>query len=397
MRILQLCNKVPFPSKDGGSIAIANLTKGLAKLGNKVDVLAMNTKKHFVEPNDHLNPDKTNIELHYILVDTGINPVHLVINFLFSKYPYNAQRFISKTYRDLLRKLLTNNHYDVVQLEGLYLYPYISQIRKYTQAKIAYRAHNMEHEIWHRLTENSKKIKRIYLRNLERRILNLEKKMLQESDIVLPISHADARKLYRLNPHHSVKIIPSGIDPVKYKSNPVRSKDIFFIGSLDWLPNREGLSWFLQNVWPSFSKELPQIKFHIAGRNAPGNFLKRTDYQNIFFHGEVESSTEFMQKYGIMIVPLFAGSGMRVKIIEAMALGKPIVSTATGAEGIDVTHGENILIANNDKEFKSELNTLLTDEHIFRNMEKNSVQFVHKFYNNVNICTSLHQFYKKQV
>jgi polysaccharide biosynthesis protein PslH len=396
MKILQLCNKVPFPSKDGGSIAIANLTQGMAQLDNEVHVLAMNTKKHFVSPSDDLNPDKKNIKLFYVYVNTQPRPIRMVSNFLFSGFPYNAQRFISADYTRRLKSLLTEYKYDIIQLEGLYLFPYIRVIRKYSTARISYRAHNIENEIWYRLASDTAFYKRIYLKNLAGRIETLENKMLKSVDMVLPISAIDARKIKAIYPDVNFHVVPSGINTNLVNNNTNFSKDIYFIGSLDWLPNREGILWFLDKVWKRLHHKWPSLQLHIAGRNAPLNFLKNHSYENVIFHGEVESSGEFMQKFGIMIVPLFAGSGMRVKIIEAMAYGKPVISTSIGAEGIEVTHNENILIANSEKEFTEETGKLLENQKTYRLIQKNSLEYVHNYFNNVNICKSLLNFYSKQ-
>jgi len=122
-----------------------------------------------------------------------------------------------------------------------------------------------------------------------------------------------------------------------------RPRTVCVIGSLNWLPNLEGVDWLLREVWPLAHAELPGLELHIAGSGAPEGLLKpRTD--NVFFHGFVDSAPAFMQRYELMLVPLLSGGGMRVKIIEGLALGKVILSTALGAEGIAARDGENLLL-----------------------------------------------------
>ena len=126
---------------------------------------------------------------------------------------------------------------------------------------------------------------------------------------------------------------------------------------MDWKPNMEGVSWFIEEVWPSVLKNNPDLELHIAGRAMPNWFIEK-EVPSMINHNEVESAQDFMLSNDIMIVPLLSAGGMRIKIIEGMALGRVIISTTIGAEGIDYKDGQNILIANNAKEFNQQLSWL---------------------------------------
>src|SRR5450759_1216485 len=156
MRILQLMNKVPWPPKDGGAIACLNMTKGFSMLGHEVTVLSMNTSKHHITIKEMPANIRSKANFQLVEVPASINWFEATLNLLFSKLPYNAQRFISDEFSLELIKLLTEKTYDVIQLEGLYLCSYIPVIRKYSKALIAYRAHNIEYEIWERTATLSK-------------------------------------------------------------------------------------------------------------------------------------------------------------------------------------------------------------------------------------------------
>ena len=398
MKILQLCNKFPYPPKDGGAIAMYNLTRGLSSMGHNVTVLAMNTRKHYAIPDEVIYALKNIAEFRYININTGINIIKALINILFSEVPYNAERFITKKFAKKLKETLKLNKFDIVQLEGLYLVPYIKTIRQNSDARISFRAHNIEHEIWERIVYNERNIlKKWYLRILSGRIKKLEVNSLNTYDLLVPITPRDAGILSSLGNIKPCHVCPAGFDIEKIKpdSRKVNPGSLFFLGSLDWIPNQEGLIWFIDNVWQKIHARYPEAELSVAGRNAPGWVIRKiTKSENIMFLGEVEDACEFMINRGTMIIPLFAGSGMRVKIIEGMALGKVIITTTTGAEGIDIKHRENILIADSEDEFEKEIANILENKSFFTKIGENAKRFIADNMDNNKITAGLAEFYK---
>ena len=173
MKILILSNKPPFPPKDGGAIAIFNLAKGMADHYHFIHILAMNTSKHKVQASDIQNFN--NLRFSMVNVDTTIKTKDLTINLVFSKQPYNAQRFVSAEYLEKLEPIILAGQYNLIQLEGPYLGFCIPLIRKISNAKIVLRAHNIEHLIWQRIAdETTKPIKRKYIRLLASRLRRFE-------------------------------------------------------------------------------------------------------------------------------------------------------------------------------------------------------------------------------
>lgn len=398
MKILQLCNKIPFPPKDGGTIAMYNLARGLADEGNKIDVLAMETLKHPASGNmEGMHPD---ISLQYVFVDTTVKWHQLIVDFLWGKIPYIAKRFISPEYSAKLIKLLDENNYDVVQLEGLYLAPYIKIVREHSDAKIALRSHNIENEIWYRLYQNEKfNLKKIYFKNLAKRVLRFEKRVLNQYDFLIPITYRDSAEYQKLGNTKPSKVIQTGI-PSKEISEKltIRNKrKLYFLGSLDWLPNQEGLLWFVRNVWPMIWHSNTNLEFHIAGRNAPEWFEKAVNKPGITFHGEVESARRFVENYDIMIVPLLAGGGMRVKIVEAMAQGKIIVTTAIGAEGLDIIPNYHAIVADTPEDFGTGVGILMQNTDFYIKLGENSLRFIKNNYTNRALARDLAAFYESNM
>lgn len=358
----------------------------------------MNTPKHSIDEATLSSGIPEKYQLNLVPVNTNINLLNLFTNYLFSKKPYNAIRFKSKIFEQKLIELLTKREYDIVQLEGAYLNWYIPVIRKYSKALISLRSHNLEHEIWEMSARyEHDQFKKKYLYNLARRIKKFELTYLNQYDVLLPITERDAEKYNQLGNHKPLHVTPVGFYPANEKINIPEEHAVFFMGSLDWLPNQDGLMWFVDHIWPQIINEYPDIRFYVAGRNAPEWLKKELERDNIIFLGEIDDAHAFMKKNTIMIVPLFSGGGMRVKIIEGMALGKTVVSTSLGAEGITCRHRENIIIADNDIEFIQEIRYILQNKPIFAKICQNAARFIRSSYNNHTIMDDLINFYTRHL
>ncbi|MCF8371802.1 MAG: glycosyltransferase family 4 protein [Bacteroidales bacterium] len=401
MEILQLVNKVPFPAIDGGAIAVSNLTKGFSGHGHSVTMLAMNTTKHYCKPEDIPAEVHQFVDLQVVDVEAPITPIGGLKNMLFSKLPYSADRFISKDYEDALIQILQEKAIDVVQLEGLYMALYIPVIRKHSRALIAFRAHNIEEEIWLRVAMQEKNIfKRLYLKNLSKRIHRLQKTMLDQYDVLVPITERDENIFQKMGNTKPSFVSQTGlfVDDLKRESTEPETIDLFTIGALDWAPNQEGLVWFFDKIWGEVLKDFPDLKFYVAGRNAPEWMEKKLrKTQNVVYQGEVDDAYDFMNAHSLMIVPLLSGSGMRIKIIEGMALGKCIVTTLVGSEGIATQHKQNIMIGDNEIEFLSSIKKVLKDAELRKEIGQNAAGFIAENYDNKAISKKLLNFYQSQI
>ena len=400
MKILIITNKLPYPLKDGGAIATFSLAKNLSKIIGKVDVLAINTSKHYFDVRKIPLEIKKDINFIDYYLNTDIKSLKLIKNLLFSKLPYNAERFIDKGFANKIKEQILENNYDIIQLEGLYVLPYIELIRKNSKAIISYRAHNIEHEIWERtLKQTTNFLKKKYVQILTNRIKKLEYKFINKYDILIPITDRDSEKLNKMGNSMPSITIPTGVNIEDYKTDTEKTEknSIFHIGSLDWTPNQEGLLWFIDNCWIKIQKEQPEIKFYIAGRNAPDWFVNHIKNKNINFVGEVDDAHKFINSKSIMIVPLLSGSGMRIKIIEGMALSKAIVSTNIGVEGIPATSNENIIIADKTEDFAQTIIELTQQPKKIYDIGNQARLFVSKKFDNFAIAKMLYNFYNKHL
>jgi len=400
MKILILANKFPYPPRDGGAIATFSMIKGLSQLHHDITVLAINTSKHFYDI--QLLPEEVKNFARFLAVEinTDISVIGLLINLLFSSIPYNAKRFINIEFEKKIIDLCMNNHFDIIQLEGLYMCPYISAIRKISNAKISFRAHNIESEIWERMIPSTNSFfKRQYLRILSNRIRKYELSFINSYDLLIPISLKDSQWFVDMGNKMPNVVIPTGIEvSTMTNSSDYEYPSVFYLGGLDWMPNQQGIKWFIDNCWESILEQLPNLKLNIAGRNAPDNLINYfSTKKNLTFFGEIpDAKTMFLSK-AIMIVPLFAGSGMRIKIMEAMGYGRAIVTTSVGMEGIYASDRNEILIANTKEEFINNVIELSTNKYFFNQICQNAYNFASAEFNNLRIISLLSDFYKNNI
>lgn len=399
LKVLQLCKKFPFPLRDGESIAIHNLSTALVAEGCEVSLLAMNTTKHFVDLRKIKDQCNHYHQIHTVDVDNRIKILGAFFN-LFTTDSYHVSRFVSLVYEKKLSELLSHNHYDIILLETMYLTPYVMIIKDLSNAKVVLRSHNIEHEIWKRVTSNTNSIlKRRYLSYLTRKLQNYELKHINDYDSIITVSDRDLEIFQNLGFDKSGLSIPIGLRLDEYsisscEKGNLKIRKVCFIGAMDWIPNREGLLWFLKKVWPDLITIFPFLELNIAGRNTDKD-LKNIDIPNCIHHGEVESAISFVSAHDIMIVPLLSGSGTRVKILESLALGVPVISTSIGYEGIALTDGKEVLKADTKEEFINAFTQIIENSVLRSALVENGRQHVDSYYNHVLSGKKLKKHFKE--
>lgn len=356
LKILQINNRIPWPLNDGGNLATYYIGKFLSSLGHKVSLAALNTDKHHQDPSvvEHV------YKVYTQEIDTSIRLLPLVKG-LFSKMPYNIKRFVSPEFSKLLKDCIAQEQPDVIQFEGSYQAIFIHAVREVSNAPIVLRSHNVEWKIWQRLSKGAgNPLKRWYLNNLQKKIRVFETKTMHEFDAIIAITEEDRRWYEESGYNKKLQTIQAGVDLSQRvpASEWAPLKSIGFIGSLEWEPNIEGLKWFVEEVWPAIFRKEPEARLHVAGKNPP-DWMDSWEVPGMTFHGMVENATEFIQQTHLFVVPLMSGSGMRLKVIEAMAMKKCVVSTAIGAEGIQLKNGKDIVLVDDAEEMTSALLDLL--------------------------------------
>lgn len=396
MKILILSHRVPFPQNGGYAIVVANTIKSLVSTGHDVSLVALNAKRHNYEstlPDEDLM-GKINYRAYDI--DTTVTMLGVAIN-LFKKTSFNVDRYYDPEFETLLIRELRNSAYDIIQFEGLFVSLYLPAVRKHSKAKLIYRAHNIENQIWWRLAlQKIDPFKKSYLRMHARRIKNYEQQQLNKFDAITVFSDHDKETLTGYGINVPIEVLPIALNLDKYKPDIKKTEfpSLFFLGSLDWLPNREGMEWFLDTFINDItSGDLP-VKLYVAGNDIPERFDDYEALGKVFIQGEVDDALEFVNSKSIMIVPLLSGGGMRVKIVEGMAMQKCIISTSLGAEGINFKNGHDILIANTRDEFYQAMQRCIKDEEFCIQLGKNARLLAEKEHD-INLVTkNLIKFYK---
>lgn len=358
-KILLLCNKVPFPPRDGSTIAMASHIRGLLSSGADLTVIALNTTKHYVDLSTTVLPETVN----WHIVDANTTPTFAggLANLLFSKRSYMVSRFYREDVLEKIRAAISETDFDFAIAEGLFMMPYAGELRK-AGIPVILRAHNVEHHIWQRqIDRETNSLRTAFLRRQNARLKEYEIASCAVADFIVPISEEDARWFSGYKDLSRIHTMPCGIRPTDYPDCPSDVQDVFHIGAMDWLPNTDGIRWFEQKVWPEVLRADAQAVFHLAGRDSDQLGIHQP--QNGFFvHGTVDSASVFYRNHGIFVVPLHAGSGMRIKVMEAMSFGKAIVSTSVGVEGIPAEHLTEVWIEDDPKAFAEAVVTLLRDK-----------------------------------
>jgi glycosyltransferase involved in cell wall biosynthesis len=367
VKALILTNRVPFPPNSGYPIVVYNTIKGLLSEGVEISLFSLNVNKHKVDVDDIYDPIFEQINFHSYQIDTEVNIWGAFFN-IFSNQSYNVSRFYDDDAARILENILRENEFDIIQFEGLFVVPYLDLVKVNSKAKLIYRAHNIEFDVWERLAARERFTpRRKYLEFLSRRLKIYEKEQINRFHQVFAISEPDRQNILQFGCQTRLEVFPVAVDFEKYQVDLSKTSfpTLFHLGAMDWRPNKEGLEWFLEEIWPDIEKLSSELRFYIAGKNMQRQFFEY-DSDNLIVEGEVFDAVEFMNSKAIMIVPLLSGSGMRVKIIEGMAMKKCIIATSMAAEGIACEHGKDILIADTPDEFYRSILQCITQPHRWR-------------------------------
>ena len=399
MKILLITKKFPYPLKEGEPIAINYLARALTQLGCKVDLLVLNTSKHYFNPKDFPPGENFFEEIHSVKVNNDIRLGGALWSLLAGK-SYILDRFLSIEFEEKLEDLLRSKRYDVVQLETIYLAHYLPVIRRQPNVVVALRAHNVEHEIWERVAATTKNpFKKWYLKNQNRHLRSYEIEQLSHFDVLLAITARDLDAFRALGFSNEGVVVPVGINLIDYPLDNkaiVMPNGICFIGALDWMPNQYGVVWFLDKVWKKLQGKLPNVQFHIAGKNTPA-WLHSKAGSMATVHGEVPDAKAFIQQFPIMVAPLFSGSGIKIKVLEGMALGRVVITTSIGAEGIPAEPGRHLLIADTATDFEKHLIWCIENVDAAKNIGVDAREFIRHEFANLEIAGRVNSVYVKMI
>ena len=395
MKILILCKKFPYPLKEGEPIAISYLCRSLRKTGCSISLLVLNTSKHHFDYKQLPASENYFDEIHSVDINNNITFWGALKSFISCK-SYILSRFYSKAYEVKLKEVLKNGNFDVVQLETIYMAHYIAVIKGNSNAVIALRAHNVEHKIWEKVASDSSFVRKWYLNHQNVYLKKFELEKINQCDILVAITGDDLHNFRELGFLKKGIAVPVGFDVEKYLTDfspGTEQQSIAFIGALDWMPNQFGIVWFIEKVWHKVNEKFPMMDLHIAGKNTP-SWMKKKSNQNIIIHGEVPDAKAFINQHPVLIAPLFSGSGIKVKVLEGLALGRAVITTSIGVEGISAKHAQHLFIANTEDEFYDCILQCFSTYTDVLKIRKSGKKFLHEKFDSEYLAAKTIESYK---
>ncbi len=371
-RILILTPQFPYPPHQGTTIRNYNLVAGLARR-HEVHLLS------FGEPETSRGTVLDHLCRSVQVVRPPLRSTRRrVMGLLFSRLPDMAQRLPSTQFRAALAATLEREKPDVVEVEGIELAQYLFQAAAGRAGEkhplLVFDDHNAEYVLQQRAFETDVRLPRRWLGAAYsfvqwRRLRGYERRACRAADRVVVVSATDAEALRRLVPGLEPVVVPNGVD-IEFYTAPVTPpdnqagpdvRDLIFTGKMDFRPNVDAVLWFTQEVLPLIRRESPQTRFWIVGRDPHPRLACLRDNPAVVLTGRVEDVRPYIAGAAVYVVPLRIGGGTRLKVLEAMAMSKAIVSTALGCEGFDLVPGQELLIANTPADFAAAVLTLLHD------------------------------------
>jgi sugar transferase (PEP-CTERM/EpsH1 system associated) len=377
MRVLWLKSDLLLPLDKGGKLRTWHLMRHLAQRHeitylafaepgtSAADVEGMKEVAARVETITRTEPAKGTLRFY---ADAAMH--------LLDPLPYAVGKYRSRAFTQRLNRLLSTEPFDLIVCD--FLVPAVN-LPKHLPCPAVIFTHNVESEIWRRHAETRRGLVGRLLYDAQyRRMLRFEARTLSRFDGVLAVSNADRETLARVYPGaigQPVHVVPTGVDTEYFSPPPLPTpqaavRNLIFTGSMDWLPNEDAMVYFCHEVMPIIRAEEPAVTLTIVGR-APTPAVKKLgdECPGVVVTGRVDDVRPYMTDAAVYVVPLRIGGGTRLKIFEAMAMGKAVVSTTVGAEGLPVTNGEHVLLADDPHTFARAVVRLMRDVDRRRQIE----------------------------
>jgi polysaccharide biosynthesis protein PslH len=287
----------------------------------------------------------------------------------FSRAPYAVSRFADPQVHRLISTWFSERRFDVAVCDFLVSAPNFPQR---LDTPTALFQHNVETILWQRRAEQETRWMDRAISKIEyEKMRRFEPAQVRRFHHVVAVSDADRSAMSSMVAPSHISVVPTGVDLDKYKYDPKAvpsSPLVVFTGSMDWAPNIDGVEFFCKEIWPRVLESVPAARFRIVGRD-PHPRVKKLASENVEVTGTVPSIIDHLREAAVFVVPLRIGGGTRIKIYEAMALGKATVSTSVGAEGLDVRHDRDILLVDDPVGFAEAVKSILQQDGLRRRIE----------------------------
>ena len=298
---------------------------------------------------------------------------------LSSQTPYVIRRFVCLKVQEMLKAWFQQGRFDVAVCD--FPHPAVNFPKSLAIPSVLFQ-HNVEAEIWrrHAATELNPIKRRLYGVEFNK-MLRYEQQTVRKFQHVIAVSENDRDLMSAWVDKSRISVVPTGVDLQQYRpeaSPRTLGPLVMFVGAMDWEPNADAVEYFCQKIWPSILAQVPSARFRIVGRN-PIRRVQRLASDSVEVTGSVPSVLDHLREAAVVVVPLRIGGGTRLKIYEAMAAGKAVVSTSVGAEGLDVHHGTDVILADDPGAFAEATIMLLRDEELRRSYEREAARLAAKY------------------
>ncbi len=390
MRILYFFPQFPYPPDSGGKIVTYHMLRHMAKV-HQITLWSFAQDRRDYQNLSQLRPYCDRIEL--FPRRRRIQPIALLRALLGSR-PYKATRWYDRRIAARLRELLSREHYDVIHCQNLTTAQYLTG--RESGATIYYKE-NLEALILSRYAEVVRFAPlRWLLRREAAKTLRLELHLSQVCDQLIVISDADGARLSEMDPSLRPAHIPAGVDVEHFRPSPSEPEPatILFTGSLYYYPNQDAIQHFMESIWPKVRQALPEASFIIAGQKPSPMIRALHGRDGVEVHADVPDMRPLFARATAYVVPLRVGGGMRLKILEAMAMGKAIVSTTLGAEGLQYTPGRQLVPADDPAVSAAQLVRLCRDVVARQGLEREARDWAVRNYSWDEVMGRLERVYE---
>lgn len=278
-----------------------------------------------------------------------------------SPVPYAVSKFTAPKVQQTIKRELDNGAFDLAVCDFLAV---SLNFPKQLNTPTVLFQHNVEASIWQRQAEHEKHwLKKLVFSVEASKMRSYEAKSIKRFHHVIAVSDVDRKLMGGVDPE-KISVVPTGVDLQQFRPQENSSavgREVLFLGSMDWEANVDAVIYFCEKIWPCVLSNIPDAKFRIVGRSPHPSVLKLASH-SVEVTGTVPSVVEYLKSAAVVVVPLRIGGGTRLKIYEAMAMGKAIVSTPIGAEGLDVNNGKDIILSERPDDFADQIVSLLRDE-----------------------------------
>ena len=386
MKLLFVMFAPPAPSNAGHRVRNRTLLQALQAEGHQVSLLCYADAEEMESP----SPELAGLCRDFRLVQMPAqNQIWGRLATLFARRPYGAIRLESEAMQAAVAETLARESYDAIVCDDVYL---LANLPADTPLPVLLNKHDLTHRIVGQFVRAEKNVlKKLYGQLEARKIRRLEIEACMEADAVLACSEWDAELIRRDCPAAKVFVLPNVVDVESYV--PSRGDDghtVLFVGAMEWLPNRDGVAYFIGDILPKLRALVPGVRFLVAGRNPSAEF--RAQYAglaDVEFTGTVGEIQDVIAPAAVCVAPLRMGSGTRLKILEAAAMAKPVVSTSLGAEGLEFRHGEEILLAEDSCGFAESTALLLNRPDLRRTLGEAARKRVERNYSLISLRATI--------